>query len=371
MQVYNSSGSRIIIIVFVISLFWSKGTTNAQILQDTSSVKQLKQGIDYIYNSQFGLAEEVLTTINSKYPGHPVTFLFKGLLINWENYPLLPFSHERKSFESQLHASIRLSEAEDGWSDDPEKLLISLCSRSLLMLLYSENEMSSDLIPWVHGTYRCIRKAFEYNSVYADLCYFTGLYNYYREAYPEQHPIYKAVAFLFPRGDKEKGLEELQKAAENAIVLGPEAYSILSWICIQYENDFPRALDYSKTVFDRYPVNPWFRAEYLKNLFLIREYDEAEQIILSSADEENAYFSCQMAIFQGLLQEKKYNDYELAEKFYERGITGLEYYGARGKTFLDFGQEGLKRIEDLREGKRPERKRKHKDSGFFNVSFDE
>ena len=65
------------------------------------------------------------------------------------------------------------------------------------------------------------------SSVYPDFYFFTGLYNYYREAYPEAHPIYKVLAFLFPRGDREKGSAELQNAGANSIMLKAEAYSFL------------------------------------------------------------------------------------------------------------------------------------------------
>ena len=367
------SYSRKVFIIFtmVLFLFWNRGTVSAQMLYDTAAIDQVSRSISHIYKSEFDLAEDVIDSINSKYPGHPATYLLKGFLINWENYPLLPFSPARKSYESQLQTGYRIAEAEDGWSDNPELLLISLCSRGLLMLLYSENEMSSELIPYVPPTYRGIRKAFEYTSVFADLCYYTGIYNYYREAYPEQHPIYKAVAFLFPHGDKEKGLEDLIHTAENAILLGPEAYSILSWICIQYENDFPRALYYSETVFNQYPENPWFRAEYLKNLFLVKDYDKAEEIIKTSSGIKNDYFTCQMAIFKGLLQEKKYNEYVLAEEYYQKAIRCLEYYGPRGETFSEFGTDGLKRVRDLQSGKWHERRRKNKDSGFSGVNFDD
>jgi hypothetical protein len=372
MQLQRYSGNRIFsIFIMVLLLFPNRVTIKAQMLYDTAAIDQVSRSISHIYNSEFDLAEKVIDSINSKYPGHPATYLLKGFLINWENYPLLPFSPARKSYESQLQTSFRIAEAEDGWSDNPEMLLISLCSRGLLMLLYSENKMSSELIPYVPTTYRGIRKAFEYTSVFADLCYYTGLYNYYREAYPEQHPIYKAVAFLFPHGDKEKGLEELIHTAENAILLGPEAYSILSWICIQYENDFQRALYFSETVFNQYPENPWFRAEYLKNLFLVKDYEKAEEIIRASSGIKNAYFTCQLAIFKGLLQEKKYNDYVLAEDYYQKAVRCLEYYGPRGETFREFGTDGLERVEDLQAGKWHERRRKKKDRGFSGVKFDD
>jgi hypothetical protein len=215
------------------------------------------------------------------------------------------------------------------------------------MLCFSENGMSNEVIPIALTSYKCVRKSFQYKSVYPDFCYFTGLYNYYREAYTDRHPVYKAIAVLFPHGDKVNGLKDLQHAAENSMVLRAEAYSILAWIYIYYEKNYTEALRYSKTISESYPENLLFRGEYIKNLLLISEYDEAEKIIKQSENEQHAYFRGGLSVFRGFLQEKKYHNYTLARQYYEEGINAMKSFGARGKDYADFGSEGLKRIKRI------------------------
>ena len=65
-------------------------------------------------------------------------------------------------------------------------------------------------------------------TYYSDFYFFTGVYNYYREAYPEAYPVYKPLALLFPKGSKTKGLEDLLIASKNSIFLKAEAFSFLS-----------------------------------------------------------------------------------------------------------------------------------------------
>lgn len=357
--------------LLVISLFLSGEELKAQMLQDASAVDLIKKGISHIYNLEFSDAQEILNKINSDYTGHPATYMYKGLMIYWQNYPLTPLLPVYKGFEFQLQTCMRLVESKDNWMDDPEKLLLDLCARGLLMLFYSENNMSSEIIPMAGVTYKCIRKSFQFSSVYPDFNYFTGLYNYYREAYPEHHPVYKAVAFLFPAGDKEKGLEELRNAAENSIFLKAESYSILSWICIHYEDNFNEALNYSRTLFRNYPSNKAFRGEYIKNLILLKDYDEAEKIIQTSVITDNIYFLGQVAIFNGLIQEKKYHDYNRAESYYIEGIKYMKKLGARGDDYQQYGEEAIERIGDLKEGKRSgKRKRDRNSSNGNDLLFD-
>jgi len=357
----------IILLVFLIS-----ATGKAQMLKDTIAINLIKKGIGSIYNMEFKDAETILTKLNVQYAGHPASNLFRGILIYYKNYPLHPANRESKNFEQQLKAGIQLCEATEGWLDDPERLLIDICSRGLLLLYYAENDLNREVIPMVISSYKCVMKSFEFTSVYPDFYYFTGLYNYYREAYPEHHPVYKPVAMLFRSGDMKKGLKELQYSAENSIVLNAESYLILLWINIYFEKNYPKALDYSKILHRNYPSNLLFRGEYVKTLCLLKKYDEAEKIMsLPAAD--NSYYKAQLAIFNGLVQEKKYQNTDAAERFYNWGINDLEKFSERGEEFREIGYRGLKRLEAMKEGRQPGKKKKGDTSGEIDtdlLSFD-
>jgi hypothetical protein len=369
MRDYLFSGNRILCRIVFLSLFLNCRTSDGQILRDTSTITLIRKGIKCIYSIRINEAEDILNRLNERYPGHPATYLYKGIMIYYRNYPLLASSPERKSLEYQLKTSIRLCETQDNWIDDPEKLLIDLCSRGLLLLFYNENGLSSDVIPIVLTTYKGIRKSFQFTSLYPDFSYFTGLYNYYREVYPEHHAVYRAVALLFPPGESRKGLAELAYCAGNAIVLKAEAYSILSWINQYYEKNYSLALEYSKTLNDLYPSNLLFRGEYIKVLVLLKKYDEAERLISSSVNDNNSYFHGQLDVFNGLIQEKKYHNYEMAESFYSKGLIIMEQFGSRGKEFKQYGSKGLKRLKDLKSGKQVSRKKKDRDSQDVDVDL--
>jgi hypothetical protein len=359
---------------FLLLFILNNQDLNAQILIDTVSLRQVKEGIDNTYNLEFKKAGENLTKIQKAYPGHPVAYLLNGLKTYWENYPLITTSPAHGSFENDLRKCIELTEKNAKQEDDYESLLANLAARGFLLLFYADNDLTMDVIPLAASTYPFIRRSFGYTSALNDFLFFTGLYNYTREAYPEAYPVYKTVAFMFPRGDKAKGLKELQTAAKSSIFLKAESLLFLSGISISIENDYYQANSYSKTLHEQYPANPGFMSLYLRNLFLIKKYDEAEQVMKSSEDiKKNTFYRAQFSIFNGILYEKKYRNDKLASQYYTDGVKALSVFGHYGNEYSAYGYYGLSRISS-RNGddsyRKTYRKKADELADFKKVNFD-
>ena len=90
---------------------------------------------------------------------HPVLMRYFSEITYWENYPMLPKSFAIKSFLDDMRICIRLSEKEKESSKEAEHLLINLCARGMLLLFYSENDFSSEVIPIATSTYPHIRRS--------------------------------------------------------------------------------------------------------------------------------------------------------------------------------------------------------------------
>lgn len=330
--------------------------------------------MDNIYDFRFSDAEEELRYINQSYPENPVGFLLKGMITYWENYPLLPSSPEHVSYEACMRGCIELCEKKHDPAENAEFLLTNLCARGMLLLYYADNDLSMEVIPLATSTYQYIRHSFDYTSVFNDFYFFTGLYDYYREAYPEAYPIYKALAFLFPKGDRNKGFKDLQIAAKSSIVLKAESASFLYSICLSYEDDFQQASYYTKYLHEQYPANIQYLAACIKNLLLVKQYDEAERLILDSDTISiNPYFISQLDVFKGILQEKKYHRTELAGQFYEKGAESLSHFGAYGNEFAAYAYFGLSRISEINgdnKNKRIFRKKALDLAEFKKINFD-
>lgn len=362
--------------LFCISLTFvlSSAPINAQILRDSVSLRLVKAGIENIYNFRFGEAEKVCQSLNKSYPEHPVIYLLRGMIKYWQNYPLIPTSVLRSAYEKDMRKCIELCETGKGKTDDAEFLLADLSARGMLLLFYADNNLSGEVIPLATSTYQLIMRSFDYTSQYNDFYFFTGLYNYYRETYPVAYPLYKIVAFLFPKGDKEKGLAELNIVASNSIFLKAEATSFLSGIYTSFENDFSKARDYSKSLYELYNRNLQYRVLYIKNLLLTKKYDEAEKQILSLSGqyENNSFFNAEFTILTGVLHEKKYNNSKIAEQYYLNGIELLSAYGHFGNEFSAYAYFGLSRVAEYsgRQNLRKEYRKKALElADFKNIDF--
>ena len=356
---------------FVFLLAATYSNMNAQVLKDTATFKMMQKGVDYIYNLQFDQAREIFRKVADIYPQHPIIYVYKGLITYWENYPLIPASPERASFEKEMQYAMELCEKKPDHEKDPEYLLSNIGARGLLLLYYADNDLTGDVIKLASSTYQYVKQSFKHTQTYADFYFITGLYNYYREAYPDAHPVYKPVAMLFPKGDKIRGLKEMQIASKNAIVLKAESFSFLAGIYISFENNFQQAYQYSKALHELYPRNIQYTAVYIKNLLLVKRYAEAENLIRKSRDQgKNQYFMAQLSILNGIVQEKKYHNLTQANQEYSRGIKDIEAYGTFGNEFAAYGYFGLSRISQAKHQKKSFRKKAMELAVFENVNFD-
>jgi hypothetical protein len=362
-----------ILIVAGLLLFLSLPRVNAQLLKDSITLSLVKENIDFIYNLKFDNAKEVYGKIIQSYPNHPITLLLKGIMTYWENYPMLRTTPAHAEFEEDMRQCIRLSETNENPDFEAEYLLANLCARGMLLTFYADNELIMEVTPLTISTYKHLKKAFHYTSACADLYYFTGVYKYYREAYPKIHPVYKSLALLFPPGDMATGLKELQKSANSSVVLGAESYSMLSWIYLGFENKYPESLYYCKTLYEKYPRNLLFLTSYLRNLLLMKKYNEAEILISALTEEGNKFFQAQILILNGIIQEKKYSDNKLAQDYYTRGISKISLFGDYGNEFAAYAYFGLSRISAENDKKRTYkiyRREAIKLADFKKIDFD-
>lgn len=365
---------RIVIISAALIILAGTARVNAQLLDDTTALPLVRKDIGYIYNLQFNDAGEFYNKITRLYPAHPIVYLLRGLMTYWENYPLLNVTPAHVSFEEDMRECIKLSEKNDNQAFESEYLLANLCARGMLLSYYSDNDLIMEVTPLTISTYKYLRRAFGYVSQCSDLYYFTGTYKYYREAFPKVYPVYRSLAFLFPRGDMEKGLKELQIAAVKSTVLNAESLYLLTWIYLGFENKPAESTYYSRILYEKFPDNELYLETYIRNLLLQKNYDKAETLMSALSEEGgNKFYQAQLMILKGILNEKKYNNKNAAESYYNKGISNLTLFGDYGNEFASYGYFGLSRISDdngEKHTRRIYRKEALKLSDFKKINFD-
>jgi len=324
-------------------IFFQQGLV-AQILGDSASISILRKGVHNIYNCEFSQAREVVGKLEPVYPGHPVIPLMKGLILYWENFPLTPSSPALEPFKNEMLTCIRLCEGKRLLPGEAEYLLADIGARGLLLTFYADNGLGRSVIPMAAKTYQDVVKAFDYTGTFADFSFVTGLYNYYRETYPDVHPFYKPFALLFPRGNRKEGLRQLEHAASNSIFLIAEALSFLTWINTGYERNYAAAHRYSKKLLKTYPRNNVYLAMQVKSLLLLHRYDEAEMLLSTARQPESHWFNAEKTVLQAILQEKKYENHEAAEMLYRNALQKTSAFGEYANEYNSFCYFGLSRI---------------------------
>jgi hypothetical protein len=172
----------------------------------------------------------------------------------------------------------------------------------------------------------------------------------------------------------ENGLKELNNAAQNAVVLRAESYILLSIIYVNFENKYQQAIYYNKLLYELYPKNVLYLAIYIKNLLLMKYYNEAEKLINSSLkDAKNKFFLAQLLIFRGVLLEKKYHETNLAEQCYKLGINRIFPFGLYGNEYAAYAYFGLSRLSELKGDKydgKMYREKAQKLGPYKKINFD-
>jgi hypothetical protein len=345
--------------------------TGGQVLKDPSTLELVRKAVDQMYSMSFSEALKTCDQINGKYKDHPVVSLLRGMLIYWKNYPLMSGSVSSRAFEEQMHQCIEKCE---DYKDDNEAelLLANLCARGVLLLYYAANNLTSKAFSLGTSSYRYLRRSFAYTGTFPDFYFFTGLYNYYREAYPDAHPSYKPLFAILPKGDRAKGMHELETAFTESIFMKAEASTFLSSNNKYFENDFEKAAYFSKTIYNKYPSNTVYLINCIEDLLLTRRYDEAEKLILSPASRtNNRYYQAQLIVLRGVLNEKKYRNTAQARQQYSIGAESLAEYGEYGNQFAAYAYFGLSRLSADNTHDQKIYRRKAVDlADFAEVNFD-
>ncbi len=351
-------------------------STSGQVLQDTQTIDMIRNGVRCIYNYEFEQADLVSVHLEKKYPNHAVTYLYRGMTLYWQFFPIIPGTPAAEQYEVCLGKGMEL--AEQKLKNDEavaENLLSALGSAGLLLLYCSDNGLSGKVFSMASRAYQWVMRSFDFTHSYKDFFFFTGLYNYYREAYASAHPIYKPLLVFFPHGSTKMGLQQLKSAADSSIFMKAEAVNFLSGIYMSFENNPAKALIYSRKLRDAYPQNPQFRANYVRDLLVIGKYGEAESLLKSMANSSlNNFHQAQADVFRGIIMEKRYQNLKAAESFYRSGIDKIKPYGTIGNEVSAYGHYGLSRIYQSAGNpklSRQYRKQARDLSAFDHINFDE
>jgi len=328
--------------LLIIGSFFTFHPLNAQ---TRPHFKEVRQGIEHIYNQEFDQATVVINNLEQELQGSAIPDLMKALKIYWMYNPVYLQEDRLAQYQSYLEKAYRRSEkvleVDPG---NPEAIFLALAAQGLLAESYAESGRSFKAVGAAKKAYNYIKMGRGKTSELKEFYLSTGLYNYYREYYPETYPIYKPFMSFFMKGDKQKGIQQLEKAAKEASVSHVIAKYYLSYIYMRYEYSPAKALRQAKNLYETYPNNLPFNAIYLESLVINGRYQDAQIIARKLQRQNSPYLSIYGDLFMGVIYEKHLKQPEEAEKMYRKTIALNDRHDMEREHLMTIAYLGLGRI---------------------------
>lgn len=301
----------------IISILFISHASQAQLLADQKALDLVQKGIDHIYNLEFREASAVLQQVRSAYPNHPVTYLLKAQQMYWQYLPIKDSKAKVGEYIQTLNQGLASTEKLFGKnSKNPEAVFYTMVARGYLALMHNyEGELLS-AAGEAQKAYNALTTGMKLLEKNPEFYFTTGMYNYYIELYPEDHPIVKPVMLFFKKGDKALGLKQIDIASKKAVITRVEASYYLSHIYLEHESRPDKALPYIARLANQYPENPIFAMMHIETLILCGHYKEAKSGMDRILKMNEGFYPIARYVFEGMLLEKADQDYNEAEKQY-------------------------------------------------------
>ena len=337
---------------FILILFLNCFQSLAQkvsLFDDPDKLDLVSQCGDYIYNNEFKKADSAILVLANHLPGHPVLHLMRAINIAWKEMPITTtsevFPAHYAELQKVIESALKLQELDP---KGPDGIFFEMSARGLLAEYYAREGTYLKALGEARKMYGLVRLGFDFVDENKEFLFSTGLYNYFREMYPNRHPIYKPFVWVFKSGDMETGLAQLDRATREAKMIKIEASLYLSYIYLRYENQPLKALVYLEELVNKYPKNNYFKSKLLECLFVKLDYSRAFPLLTELMENEDPYYKMCGQVYFGLYQEKLIKDYALSEKYYEQALNTGKHYIDKGIYFRGLGYLGLGRINKSR-----------------------
>ncbi|WP_460677466.1 tetratricopeptide repeat protein [Hymenobacter coalescens] len=310
--------------------------TKGWLLLNPDIALELEGAVQNLYNFKFDRAEKQFRSLRRRYPHHPMPYFLMGLSQWWKMVPsqLRATAHDRPFLAYMDTAIVK---AEQRYAQDPADY--EACF--FLSAAYGfDARLNAERRNWTRATVSSKRaleylgKSQEANGLSPEFLFGQGLLNYYAVWISERYPLLRPVLWLFPKGNRQLGLQQLRHVAQNATYTAPETQYFLLQI-LHFEEHRPQdALPLARTLAAKYPDNPYFQRFYAQLCFNQGDLRECERVSREILDKTAAGYTGYEGIsgryaayFLGYLAQHKYKQTATARTYFERCIAFAESTG--------------------------------------------
>jgi hypothetical protein len=308
------------------------------------------EAINQLYNYKFYEADKEFRWLRLRYPNHPMPYFLMGLAEWWKMVPDIDVTDYDSRCLALMDTTITLAERLYDKSDNKvEPAFFLAASYAFKGRIYAERKK------WAKATFagknalKYFEKCKGNGDINPELLFGDGLYNYYAQWIPQTYPLLKPVLALFPKGNKEAGIKQLERNANNAFYTRTEARYFLLQI-YSMENQYEKAYEMAKYMHGQYPDNPFFERYYARSAFVRGQLTEAETVskrILEKINQAKAGYEPvsgrTAAYILAYTNQNFYRNLPVAKEYYQKAIdfarqsnaTNAAYYWA---SLLNLGK---------------------------------
>ncbi|MDG1755728.1 MAG: tetratricopeptide repeat protein [Rhodothermales bacterium] len=239
---------------------WSR-PIEGSILHDASLLALADEALLDLYNMRYDRADSLFAVIEAQHPDHPIGPFLASLTAWWKILPTLSV-HDTSQDRDFLRQMDRVIKKSKGLERKKKNLFDAAFFKTAAHGF--RGRLLSDREEWLRAAQDGkaamdhIFELAEGDTSNADLLFGVGVYDYFAEVIPERYPVVSPLMYFFPSGNKERGLQRLEKAAHEGRFVSAEAAYFLVQIFTSFQPDYARSMEYISMLRERYPGNALF-----------------------------------------------------------------------------------------------------------------
>ncbi|KUG09884.1 tol-pal system protein YbgF [Solirubrum puertoriconensis] len=329
--------------------------TKGWLLLDKDIQLELDGAVRNLYNFKYDKAEKQFRSLRRRYPNHPMPYFLLGLSQWWKIMPtnIQTTLYDRPFFAYMDTAIVKAEKLYEQDNRNYEACFFLAASYGFDARLNAERANWRKATVSSKRSLKYLELSKEANGLSPEFLFGQALFNYYAVWIPENYPLLKPVLLLFPKGNKQLGLQQLRNVADNGVYVGPEAKVFLMRILNNEENNPTAAMPIARNLAVNYPDNGYFQRFYALLCFNEGEFRECERVSRDILDKINRGFPGYEGIsgryatyFLGWLMQNKYKDINKAKEYYQRCIVFAESTNETSGGFYLYSNLNLARIAD-------------------------
>ena len=261
--------------------------TKGWLLLDKDIENELGGAVHNLYNFKFDKADKQFRSLRRRYPQHPMAYFLLGLSSWWKMMPL-PVTDTRYDRVFQAYLDTAETKATALYKADNRNY--EACF--FLAGAYAfEARFHAERKDWGQATIESkkalnyLQKSREANGLSVEFEFGYGMFDYYAVWIHEEFPWLRPILLFFPKGNRQRGIDELRHVGQAGVYTKTEADFYLTLILgSEREHQSAAALVLSRQLAREYPDNSRFQVDYAKLCFshgLVEECEAMSRSILT------------------------------------------------------------------------------------------